>query len=511
MNSIDSGAIELIDWFIILAYFAFIVWLGTRFGKKQKDSRRYFLGIKKIPFWAIGISMFATIISSWSFIALPGKAFKNDLQYLMTIALIPVCTVFAVKYLIPIFRDKIQLSAYEYLEKRFGLPARIYGNIAFIVVHFGKMGAILYLLCLAISGMTGWNIFVLIAIVGLSTIIYTYFGGIEGVIWSDVLQGFLLIFGGIISLFYLLFSNPGGAEYLISQAHEAEKLKLLSFDFEWSAISLIVLLSFGLNYWLQKYSSDQTVIQRYLISASKKEASQALWMSSILIMFVWILFMSIGALLWTYYQTQPGLLPDNLWTQPDKVFPYFIGHQLPPGVTGLILAGLLAATMSTLSSDLNSLAAILFDDYYIKLRKEKTDSQKLFFCRMSVLVSGILAIGLAMWMTQIKSMADAAFNFVSLLGGGVLGLYILGIFTKRTSKKGIYVGLIFGIIFSLWAYFTNPAQEDGGFVLRFPLHTLWIGLLGNLIVLIVGYISSRFLSPQYQANMELTVYRRLDE
>lgn len=126
MDSLDTGALKLIDWFIILIYFIFIVWLGTRFGKKQKDSRRYFLGIKNIPFWAIGISMFATIISSWSFIALPGKAFKNDLQYLMTISLIPVCTIFAVRFLIPLFRDKIQLSAYEYLERRFGLPARVY-------------------------------------------------------------------------------------------------------------------------------------------------------------------------------------------------------------------------------------------------------------------------------------------------------------------------------------------------------------------------------------------------
>jgi len=452
--------------------------------------------------------MFATIISSWSFIALPGKSFKNDLQYLMTISLIPVCTFFAVKYLIPLFRNKIQLSAYEYLERRFGLPARVYGNIAFIVIHFGKMGAILYLLCLAISGMTGWNIYILIAIVGLSTILYTYFGGIEGVIWSDVIQGMLLLFGGIISIVYLLYSYPDGAGKLIYQAYANEKLTLLSLDFEWHTISLIVLLFFGLNYWLQKYTSDQTVVQRYLISSSKKEASRALWLSSLLIMFVWLLFISIGALLWTYYHAQPALLPVELWRQPDKVFPYFIGHQLPEGISGLILAGLFAATMSTLSSDLNSLAAVLFDDYYNKIKKEKTDKQKLVFSRMSVLISGMLAIGLAMWMTQIKSMADAAFNFVSLVGGGVLGVYILGIFTKRTSSAGVYIGLGIGILFALWAYFTNPAQGEGELVLRFPLHILWIGLIGNIIVLLIGYISSRIITPEYQAKADLTAYER---
>ena len=129
-------------------------------------------------------------------------------------------------------------------------------------------------------------------------------------------------------------------------------------------MSLVVLLCFGFNYYLQKYTSDQTVVQRYLLSSSGKQASRALWISSVLIMFVWALFMIIGALLWTFYKIQPDLLPQALWTEPDKVFPYFIGHQLPAGITGLILAALLAATMSTLSSDLNSLAAILFDDYY---------------------------------------------------------------------------------------------------------------------------------------------------
>jgi SSS family solute:Na+ symporter len=318
----------------------------------------------------------------------------------------------------------------------------------------------------------------------------------------------LLVFGGIVSIVYLLFSFPDGAGQLISQASIKGKLTLISLDFEWHSISLIVLLCFGLNYWLQKYSSDQTVVQRYLISSSKKEASRALWMSSLLIMFVWVLFMSIGALLWTYYHAQPALLPEELWTQPDKVFPYFVGHQLPAGISGLILAGLLAATMSTLSSDLNSLAAILFDDYYNKIKNEKTDKQKLVFSRMSVLISGMLAIGLAMWMTQIKSMADAAFNFVSLLGGGVLGVYLLGIFTKRASSIGIYVGLGIGVLFALWAYFTNPAQNAGDFAFRFPLHILWIGLIGNIIVLLIGYTSSRIITPEYQAKVDLTVYKK---
>jgi SSS family solute:Na+ symporter len=451
--------------------------------------------------------MFATIISSWAFIALPGKSFKNDLQYLMTISTLPISTYIAVKFLIPLFREKIKLSAYEYLERRFGLPARVYGNFAFIVIHFGKMGAILYLLCLAISGMTGWNIFILITIVGVATITYTFFGGIEGVVWSDVTQGILLICGGIVSLMFILFSVPGGPENLLATAFTEQKLKLISSEFDWNSIGVIVLFCFGMNYYLQKYSSDQTVVQRYLLSPTRKQAGHALWLASLLIMFVWLLFMSIGALLWTFYHIQSDLLPQSLWQQPDKVFPYFIGHQLPAGVSGLILAGLLAATMSTLSSDLNSLGAVLLDDYYNKIQKTRSDRQKLYFSRMSVLISGLLAVLLAMSMTQIKSMADAALNFVSLVAGGVLGMYALGFLTKRCSKTGLYVGIIMGVLFIFWAYFTSPEQNINiQWIPRFPLHTLWIGLLGNVFVFAIGYFISLTISPSYRADKTLTIY-----
>jgi SSS family solute:Na+ symporter len=218
--------------------------------------------------------------------------------------------------------------------------------------------------------------------------------------------------------------------------------------------------------------------------------------------------MSIGALLWAFYSLTPGLLPEPLWIQPDRVFPYFIGHQLPAGVSGLILAALMAATMSTLSSDLNSLAAILYDDYYNKLKKSRTDVQRLFFSRMSVLITGLLAIVLAMWMTQIKSMADAAFNFVSLVAGGVLGMYLLGIFSKRCSKNGLYAGILVGITFILWAYFTGSDQNLYiRWLPKFPLHTLWIGLLGNLVVFAAGYLVSLLVSPGYKAEDSLTVYQ----
>jgi len=496
---LSPNSLTILDLLIILLYFIFIIWLGSKFKRRQKSSEHYFLGSRNLPGWAVAMSMFATIISSWAFIALPGKSFKDDLQFLMTISTIPIVTMLATRFIIPLFRHKIKLSAYEYLEQRFGVAARVYGNLVFLIVHFGKMAAILYLLCLAISGMTGWNIFVLIAIVGISTVIYTFFGGIEGVVWTDVAQGFMLLGGGIISLGFLLFSAPDNAFKVLDVAVQAQKFKLMSFDFSWHTISVYVMLCFGFNYYLQKYASDQTVVQRYLLAQSDRKAAGALWFSSGLIIIVWVMFMSIGVLLWAYYQLQPDLLPDAIRAQPDKVYPYFIGHQLPTGISGLILVGLLAATMSTMASDLNCRGAVLFDDYYNKFQNNRSVRQRLLFSRFSVLVSGLLCVMLAMAMTKIHSMANAAFDFMSLVGGGVLGMYTLGIFTKRCNTKGLYVGLVFGVIFILWAYFAGMNQLD--WLPKFPLHNLWVGLLGNIVVFTIGYLASLVFKKRKNANL----------
>jgi Na+/proline symporter len=228
-----SSGVHVIDWLIVGGYFAFVIWLGSRFGKKQTSSTRYFLGNRNLPGWAIGMSLFATIISSWTFLAIPGKSFKTDMQYILTITPIPLIVLIAVFFVIPLFRNRIKMSAYEYLERRFGLAARFYGNIIFIMSHFFKMGMVLYLLCLAIEGATGWGeqyLIYIIIVVGITTITYTFFGGIEGVIWTDVIQGFLLLGGGLVGLLFLLFAHKTGPAEVLNMAWDAEKFKLATFD-----------------------------------------------------------------------------------------------------------------------------------------------------------------------------------------------------------------------------------------------------------------------------------------
>jgi len=517
----SHSVVRILDWLIVAGYFIFVIWLGSRFGKRQTSTGRYFLGNRKLPGWAVGMSIFATIISSWTFLAIPGKAFKVDMQYLMTISTIPLTALIATFFIIPVFRKKIQLSAYEYLERRFGLTARFYGNIVFISGHFFKMGMVLYLLCLAIEGATGWGeqyLIYLIIIVGVVTITYTFFGGIEGVVWTDVIQGFLLLGGGAIGLLFILFTAHGGPSEVIATAADAGKFRLASFDFDWKNVSIYMLVCFGFAHYLAKYTTDQTVVQRYLLAPSSRQAARSLWVSVLLLWVVWVVFMVIGALLWAYYETRPGLLPDAVRAKPDQVFAYFIGHQLPVGVTGLILAGVFAAAMSTLSSDLNSLASVLVDDFYNKLAKASSDKARFVFSRLSVIVSGLCAIGLAIALRKEKSMVDAFFGFSSIIAGGIIGVFFLGLFTRRCSSKGLYTGLSVGVAFVAWASVTNePNMKRLGldslvrlmpaWLPRFEINILWLGLIGNLIVFILGYAASLILSGRYRAESGLTVYK----
>jgi SSS family solute:Na+ symporter len=219
----------------------------------------------------------------------------------------------------------------------------------------------------------------------------------------------------------------------------------------------------------------------------------------------------MGCLLWVYYNVNPGLLPDAVRAKPDQVFAYFIGHQMPAGISGIILAGILAAAMSTIASDLNCLGAVLYDDFYIKLKKNATEGEKLWFSKLSVLASGALAILLAMALTKIESMVEAAFSFSAIMQGGLMGLFALGFFTTRCSTRGVYAGLVVGVTFIVWATYTSTMSvETLTWFPKYKIHIYWLGLLGNLVVFVSGYLFSLILTPGYQTDESLTVYARED-
>ena len=380
------------------------------------------------------------------------------------------------------------------------------------------MGTVFFLLSLALASMTGINTYAIIWVLGFGIIILTMLGGIEAVIWLDVIQGFMLIFGGLVCAGILLFVPEGGPIAVINTAIEYNKISFAPYDFNLVDLTFIVMVLNGIFYGIQKYGTDQTIVQRYLTARSDKGAVRAALMGVWLSLPVWTLFMFIGTLLFVYYQVYNNPLPADL--RPDAVFPYFIMTKLPIGVTGLVLAALIAAAISSLDSDLNCLAAVGVDDYYKRLKPKSTDKQRLWVGKLIVLFSGIAALLIASIYVTLgdKGVLGIVFGLYAIFSGGIAGLFLLGLFSRRANKEGLYIGLAACVLFTAYAVLTSSAFTIGGEKkllldlgnLNFTHHKYMLGVYSHLIVLVVGYLAS-FFFPKREVDDSLTFYSWLKE
>jgi len=484
------------DAFIIIAYLAVMLGMGLYFARRQTDTNRYFIAGKSLPSWAIGLSILATLISSVTFIAYPGQGFASNWILLVQGLMVPIVLIFLVWFIVPLFRETIGLSAYEYFEKRFGFFARVYASLAFAMAHFSKMGTVFFLLALVLSKMVGVDITLLIIVLGIAVVMYTLIGGIEAVVWSDVVQGILLLGGGLVCIFVLLFTLPVGGAELVATAWDAGKIDFGPYDWDFTRLTFVVMVLNGIFYGIQKYGTDQTIVQRYLAARSDREAIRASLFGVLLCVPVWALFMFIGSLLYGYYSSSVAELPADI--RADAVFPLFIMTELPVGITGLIFAGLTAAAFSSLDSDLNSLAAVTVEDYYKRLRKGVSDHQALRFSRYMVVVFGAAAIAIAMYYVHADSETVLAviFTFYAIFSGGIAGLFLLGVLTRRANKQGLYVGIAATVLFTGWALLTStplvpgdtPLLDLGRF--NYTHHSYMLGVYTHLVLFGVGYAAS---------------------
>jgi len=346
------SGLPFIDYVIIVVSLLASLYIGFYFSKGQKSTRKYFAADGKIPSWAIGMSILATLVSSVTFLAYPGEGFSSNWILLVQGLMVPLVLLIIIWGVVPLYRNVIGISAYEYFEKRFGYLARVYGSLGFILAHFSKMGTVFYLLGLAIASLLGVETLTVIWILGAIIIVITLLGGIEAVIWLDVIQGVLLIAGGITALLILLFTPEGGPAAVWQVAAENGRVGFGPFDFSVVKLTFWVMAINGIFYAIQKYGTDQTVVQRYLTARSNRDGIKASLIGVLLSVPVWALFMFIGTALFAYYKLMPGaVLPPD--TAPDAIFPLFILTELPAGVTGLIISALIAAAVSSLDSDLN--------------------------------------------------------------------------------------------------------------------------------------------------------------
>lgn len=506
--------LHLIDYFIILIVLGITLWLGFRFAKKQNTTENYFLSKGNFPAWALGLSLLSTLISSVTFLGYPAQGYTSNWILLVQGLMVPVVLLGTIWFIVPLFRKVIGLSTYEYFEKRFGGFARYYSSSSFIIRQFAGMGTVLFLIAVAIHEMTNISPYIILAVVGLVLVLVNLKGGMQAVIWLDVFQGFMLFASGIICLGVLLFSIKGGVPEAIKIATENNRTGFGPYDIDFTRLTLIVMIINGAFYAIQKYGTDQTVVQRYLTAKTDKAAEKASLLGISLTVPIWTIFMLIGTALFVFYKQ--NALPEG--TNAAAVFPYFIMTQLPTGVIGFIVAALISAAICSLSADLNSLAAVGIQDYYKKLRPDKTDQQYLRMSKTYVVVSGLIsiAIGALYLMTGNEGVLGVIFTIYAIFSGGIVGIFLLGLFSARANRKGVNIGIITCILFTAWAFLTSTPVgvkepklllDMGSF--NFTHHKLMLGVYSHLVVIVVGYVASLFYpKPELEPNLLYSSWKK---
>ncbi len=479
--------VSSVDLAIIMVYILGTTAFGVWFVKRSGDMKGFTLAGKMIPGWAIGLSLMATYLSSISFLANPGKSYASDWRPFVFSLTLPIAIWIAAKWFIPLYRNHVQTTAYEYLESRFSLWARLYMGVAYVLLQVGRFAVVLYLTALALAALLGIDIKLLILALGALTIIYTLLGGFAAVIWTDVVQSFVLLFGGLLCLFLLVTNMDGGFEQLSATASRAHKFDLGSMDFDLVAQGFWVIFIFGIVENLKNFSVDQNYVQRFLSAPSEHEAKKALWLGGLLYIPISALFFMIGTALFVYYLNMP---PDDLPTKADQVFPYFIVHELPTGLVGIVIAGVLAAGMSTLDSSLNSSATVVTIDFYKRVfNADADDAAQLRMIRLATAGIGVLATLASLAMMKAKTALDVWWQISAIFGGGMLGLFLSALLMPKLTSKQAMLATLVGVLFVAWA---SAAKLGIAMSITFPLHAMMIGVVGTLLIISVSFALQLF-------------------
>lgn len=479
-----SNSISSIDYFIIVIYLIGTTVFGSWFVKRSGDMEGFTLAGKIIPGWAIGISLMATYLSSISYLANPGKSYASDWRPFVFSLTLPIAILIASRWFVPLYRNKVKTTAYEYLEQRFSLWARVYMGAAYILLQIGRFAVVLYLTALALAALLDIDIKALILVLGFLTIIYTLLGGFAAVIWTDVVQAVVLFLGGLVCLLVLLINMPGGMEHLSTVSISEHKFALGSMDLDFVTQSFWVILIFGIVENLKNFSVDQNYVQRFLSASSESEARKALWLGGLMYIPISAMFFLIGTVLFAYYLNVP---PETLPAKADQVFPYFIVHELPTGMAGIVIAGVLAAGMSTMSSSLNSAATVFTIDFYKRvLNSDAGDHTQLNMIRIATGVVGGLATIASLVMINAKTALDVWWEMSAIFGGGMLGLFLSAVLMPKLRSGQALAATLAGLLFVAWATASKLWFAGGSW--SFGLHTMMIGVVGTLLIIATAWV-----------------------
>ena len=466
---------------VFLVYLVGMTGMGVWFARRNRTAADYFRGGGKLPWWAVSLSIYATMFSSITFLSVPAMVYHTDMRYFSLSFGIILLAPIVVKWYLPFFRRLNLTSAYEYLEARFNLTCRLFASAAFILFMIARTAIVTYLPAVELSAVVGIDVnWAIVAVVAV-TIFYCTLGGVEAVVWSDFVQSVILIGGTLVMFAFLVFGTDGGLSGFVAKGLEAGKFRTFDFAFDWTQPCFWVVLIGGIVANLASYTSDQCVVQRYMTTRDEKGAAKSILFNGALSFVNNIVFFLLGVALYTFIASHPGFLPEAV--KGDAVFPYFIGFWLPPGISGLLLAAVAAATMSTLSANLNAAASAFTTDFYKRLKGNASDASLLKcgkICTVAVgLLGGAMAIVLANM--DIQSIYDQFQRFLGVLTGGLGCLFFMGIFMKRVNAVGATVGLVvnYAVCFAL-----DSASFDG------KPHLLLYGAIGMVACLVVAPVVS---------------------
>jgi SSS family solute:Na+ symporter len=508
------------DILVLLGYLCGMAAMGFYFSRRNVDTEEYFLGGRSFKGWVIGLSMVGTSISSVTFLAYPGDAFKTAyLRFLPNLAM-PLAVLVAAYVFLPFFRRGRITSAYEYLEGRYGPSIRVYGALTFILGQLFRVSIILFLVSLVVHEMTGLSSTHCILISGLFVALYTIVGGFNAVIWTDVIQTVVLMAGGALCLGVIVHLLPGGLGQVFSVGIAEGKftfaelvdgtLHPVTWSLSLSEKTATMMLLLGLTVWLTEYSSNQNVIQRYCAAKSTREARKAMWVCVGVSLPVWGFFMFLGTALFVFFHVFPSAEAGEMLNglrKAEQVLPYFIINYLPPGLSGLLISAALAAAMSSLDSSINAISTISIVDIYRRhLAKGRSERHYLRVAWLFAGVAAALMIGGAIILAEsdTKTIQDTGSIIVSLLGGGLLGLYLLGFFTRRGDARAVAGGIIATMTFTAWTLASRYGVLPDA--LLFPFDLYYTGIIGNLVMFVVGYLLGAALPKRERDLRNLTVW-----
>ncbi|HUW60806.1 MAG TPA: sodium/solute symporter [Candidatus Bathyarchaeia archaeon] len=529
---------QILDIVVLVIYFIGMASIGPICSRRSRTTEGYFLGNRSFGGWLIGITMFATSISSITFVAYPADAYKTAYLRFLPCLMLPVGIFIASLVFLPYFRRAHITSAFEYLEGRFGPRIRVYAAAAFLVGQLFRQSMVLYLVSLLVYEMTGFNPYVCILIGGVVTAFYTVTGGIEAVIWTDFIQSFLLWGGGLLCFFVIMFSIDGGLGRIISEAWadgkfmlgdlnmQSNRLERAPLGFSLTNKTVLMMLLLGLSNWLTEYSSNQNVIQKYVATKNPKEATKAIWVCCACSVPTWGFFMLLGTALYVYFKLNPApeamdMLTGANGAKADGILPFFVIKRLPAGLSGLVIAGVLAAAMSSISSSINCVSAVSVVDIYKRhIAIRRSDRHYVVAAKLVSVTSAVFMLaGAALLMSaQDKTLQDTATKIGSLLAAGLLGLYLLGFLTRRGDGRAVAVGIVCTVLFTLYmmgvefkwisaGMFVSVGFSEGAANwLARPIDTYYTTLVGNTIMFAVSYLFAAILFRSKRDLTNLTVW-----